>query len=76
MPGVVSDASVLISLGGAQQLHLLRDFYHEVFVPTTVWQEVTGLGVVLPGAKEAIAANQEGWLKIKTPSNQVLVATL
>ena len=36
MPVVISDASVLISLGAVRQLHLLRDFYLEVVVPDAV----------------------------------------
>jgi len=41
MPAVISDASVLISLGAVGQLKLLREFYTEVFVPPAVWAEVT-----------------------------------
>ena len=52
MAAVVSDASVLISLGAVQQLHLLRDFYQEVIVPDAVWREVTAGASALPGANE------------------------
>jgi hypothetical protein len=76
MAAVVSDASVLICLGAAGQIHLLRDFYQEVVVPDAVWREVTVAAASLPGAKEAALANQEGWLKVRTPAQPGLVATL
>jgi len=52
MPVVVSDASVLICLGAARQLHLLRDFYQEIIVPDAVWREVTVAVASRAGAKE------------------------
>jgi len=76
MAAVVSDASVLICLGAAGQVHLLRDFYLEVIVPDAVWREVTVAAASLPGAKAAVQANQEGWLKVRTPSQQGLLAAL
>jgi predicted nucleic acid-binding protein len=41
MPTVISDASVVIDLGAAGQIELLREFYGEVLVPPAGWAEVT-----------------------------------
>lgn len=76
MPAVVSDASVLICLGALRQLQLLRDFYQEILVPDAVWQEVTITAATRPGARETIQANQQGWLRVRTPSNRALVKAL
>jgi uncharacterized protein len=76
MPAVVSDASVLICLGALRQLQLLRDFYHDVLVPDAVWREVTVAAASRPGAHETIQASQQEWLKVRTPGNRALVASL
>ena len=74
MAAVVSDSSVLICLGVAGQYHLLREFYGEIIVPEAVWQEVTAASA--PGASETIQARESGWLKVRTPTNISLVASL
>ena len=61
MPTVISDASVLIGLGAAGQIHLLREFYSELLVPPAVWADVTDAGT-RPGAAAARAAKNDGWL--------------
>jgi uncharacterized protein len=76
MPAVVSDASVLISLGAAGCLALLKDFYQTVLVPNAVWQEIAGSPLPLPGTTEAMQARQEGWLRVETPRNRALVSSL
>lgn len=76
MPAVVSDASVLICLGAVRHLYLLQEFYLTVIVPGAVWQEVMAAAGSLAGAKEAVRANQQGWLTVQSPKNQSLVATL
>lgn len=76
MPAVVSDASVLISLGALQQLHLLRDFFQEILVPDAVWREVTVVAASRPGAQATIQASHQGWLKVQTPLNRPLVTSL
>ena len=62
MPVMISDASVLISLGAVRQIHLLPTFYVEVVVPEAVWREVTVGAVGRAGAKDAIQANQQAQL--------------
>ncbi len=76
MPVVVSDASVLISLGATGHIDLLKDFYQTVVVPNAVWQEITGSPLPLPGTTEAKQARQEGWLRVETPRNRALVSSL
>ena len=76
MPAVVSDASVLICLGAVGQIHLLKDFFQEVFVPDAVWQEVTVGAAMRAGAKETVQARHHGWLQVQTPDNRALVASL
>ena len=76
MPVVVSDASVLISLGATGHIDLLKDFYQTVVVPTAVWQEITSSPLPLPGTTEARQASQEGWLRVETPRNRALVSLL
>ena len=76
MPAVVSDASVLICLGAVGQIHLLKDFFQEVFVPDAVWQEVTVGAAMRAGAKETVQARHHGWLQVQTPNNRALVASL
>lgn len=76
MPAVVSDASVLISLGAAGHFDLLKDFYQIILVPTAVWQEITGSPLPLPGTTEAMQARQVGWLRVETPRDRALVSSL
>ena len=75
MPTVISDASVLICLGAAGQIELLRDFYSQGLVPPAVWAEVTQAGA-RPGAAEAHAAKTNGWLQVRAPSSTPLLARL
>jgi len=76
MPAVVSDASVLIYLGALQRLDLLQNFFQEVLVAQAVWREVTCAARSRPGAKETIEAGRQGWLKVRSPQNLALVASL
>jgi predicted nucleic acid-binding protein len=75
MPTVISDASVLIGLGAAGRIELLREFYGEVLVPPAVWAEVTSAGT-RPGAEEARSARQAGWLQLRAPASAPLVRQL
>ena len=75
MPAVISDASVLICLGAVGQIELLREFYTEVFVPPAVWGEVTSAGA-RPGAAEAQAGRNAGWLQVRTPTPTPHLANL
>jgi uncharacterized protein len=59
---VVPDAGPLISLGGADQIELLRKLYDDVVVPKVVYDEVVVAGAGLPGAREVVAAR---WIRVE-----------
>jgi predicted nucleic acid-binding protein len=75
MPTVISDASVLIGLGATGQIELLRGFYAQVLVPPAVWAELASAGM-RPGAAEAHAAKNQGWLQLRAPASTPLLAHL
>src|SRR5947208_358227 len=75
MPAVISDASVVICLGAVGQIELLQQFYTEVLVPPAVWAEVTSAST-RPGATEAQAARNDGWLQVRAPASTALLAHL
>src|SRR2546426_6306541 len=76
MPGAVSDSSTLIHLALLGRLNLLRDFYDEVLIPPAVWKEVVEQGQGRPGSREVEEAVNAGWLKIESPTNQLVVRLL
>ncbi len=45
MSGVVSNAGPLIALGKLNLLHLLRELYHNVYIPKSVYEEVIVNGI-------------------------------
>jgi uncharacterized protein len=75
MAVVVSDASVLISLGAIGQFHILQELYREIVVPEAVWKEVTH-SASRPGAPEVIESQRRGWLKVLTVGNEILISSL
>lgn len=76
MPGAVSDSSTLIHLALLDRLDLLRQFYDEVLIPPAVWKEVVEQGQGRAGAREVEEAARSGWLKLETPTNQLLLGLL
>jgi uncharacterized protein len=63
-PKVVSNASPLIYLAKAGQLHLLREIYTEILIPNDVFQETGGS----KGSPDAIlidSAVNDGWIHIE-----------
>ena len=76
MPGVVSDSSTLIHLSAIGRLMLLQRFYGQVLMPPAVWREVVEEGRGRPGAREVEEAVRAGWLKIVSPSHEVLLHLL
>jgi len=73
MPAIVSDSSVLISLGGVGLLDLLREFHQSILVPPSVWVEVADTPDSPPAASVVREAHRAGWLKIQPPRNAPLV---
>lgn len=76
MPSVISNSSPLISLSAIQRLDLLRDFFGTVIVPPAVWREVVEEGQGRAGAAEVETAGSEGWIRIETFSNDLLLRLL
>jgi predicted nucleic acid-binding protein len=76
MPAIVSDASVLISLGGVGLLDLLREFHQTILSPPSVWVEVAGAADSPPAASVVREAQQAGWIKVEPPRNAPLVRSL
>jgi predicted nucleic acid-binding protein len=58
---IIGDSGPLIALAIIGQLELLPKLYRHVVVPYTVWQEITGQGLHLPGAMEI---SRLTWLEI------------
>ncbi len=63
-PKVVSNASPLIYLAKAGQLHLLREIYTEILIPNEVFQE-TGGSKGSPDAILIASAVDDGWVHIE-----------
>jgi predicted nucleic acid-binding protein len=59
---VVSNASPLIILARAGQLHLLAELYGAILIPAEVHAEVVVAGRGLPGSREVGEAD---WIKVK-----------
>lgn len=76
MPRAISDSSTLIHLALLGHVSLLREYYGQVLVPPAVWKEVVEEGQGRAGAREVEEAAQSGWLKVLTPTNEVLLRLL
>jgi len=76
MAAVISDASVLISLGSAGHLEILRDLYARVVIPGRISRECVGTSSSLPGAPEIQGALAAQWLVQAEPTNSALVNSL
>lgn len=76
MPAIVSDSSVLISLGGVGLLDLLREFHQTILIPPSVWMEVAEAPDSPPAASVVREAHRAGWLKVQLPRNSPLVRSL
>lgn len=44
MHKVVANSTPLIVLGRIGRLDILKELYHEIFIPTAVYREVTAIG--------------------------------
>lgn len=72
----ISDSSTLIHLAGIIRLEVLKELYQEIFIPPAVWKEVVEEGLSRPGAAEVKEAINEGWIKVKAPTNDSVVRLL
>ena len=64
---VVADTGPLIGLGRVGLLHLLRELYGRILIPSTVHDELR-LGSGRPGAEQSAEALTQGWLQVQEPS--------
>src|SRR5208283_5132227 len=69
MPVVISNSSPLIALSGIDQLHILKELWHEVVIPEAVYREVVTNGIGKPGADKAAAACSD-WIKVVSVINR------
>ncbi len=68
---VVADSTILIALGTARQLFLLRELYGAIIIPRRVYEEVVVDGKGMPGAAEVEQAVQDGWIGIRAPASSL-----
>ena len=70
---VVSNTSPIFYLSTIGQLDLLRQFYNEIVVPTTVFKEITNVGNTNVSATVIPTLS---WIKTQSAANQAFVNTL
>ncbi len=70
---VVSDASPLVGLAAIGRFELLRELYGEIFIPPTVFKELTQKGRGRPGDREV---REAAWVIEKACTDQELFRTL
>ena len=63
---VVTDSTPIISLAKIDKLHLLRDIFGKIYVPSAVYEEIVVKGKDRPGCKEIKEAQ---WVASKEVSN-------
>ena len=76
MPGVIANASTLITLASIGHLGLLREFHEKITIPPAVWREVVVEGGSRPGALEVKKAREAEWIEVQAPKNKHLVKSL
>ena len=75
MPVVISNSSPLIALSAIDQLHILKELWHEVVIPEAVYREVVTNGIGKPGADQTAAACGD-WIKVVSVINRSEVEAL
>ena len=73
---VAADSSVLIGLSLIKQFDLLKELFHEIYVPYAVYDEVAIKGKGEPGAKEIEIAIKSGWILRRRISSELAVKAL
>lgn len=76
MPKAVSNSSPLIHLAASGNFALLHEFYEEVWIPPAVWREVVEEGRQRPGAAEVRDAAEQGWTRVVSLHDDLLVKSL
>lgn len=70
---VVSNAGPLIALARIDHLALIQGLYGNVLIPRAVEQEVVGMGLNRPGAREISTAT---WIQVADVSDSIAVSLL
>jgi uncharacterized protein len=70
---VISDTSCLSALIQTRHLHLLKNLYESITIPTVVYDE---LAVLADFGIDISMLQESNWLKIQTPIDTVLVEKL
>jgi uncharacterized protein len=70
---VISDTSPITNLAAIGQLDILRLLYGDIIIPTAVYNEMAGLGKVVPGTAEV---QTFPWIKTQSVTNSVRVADI
>lgn len=68
-----SNSTPLIALAKINQLHLLKEFFGEIFIPEEVYDEVVLRGSGLTGASEVASCR---WIKTEPVANRLAVDAL
>ena len=76
MAEAVSDSSVLIHLGGIEQIELLQSLFESVIVPEAVWREVVVQNRSQTVVHAVETANRKGWLRRHSASTTPLLQHL
>lgn len=69
----VSNSTPLIALSKINRLNLLKEYFHDVYIPEEVYDEVVRRGGELAGASEVASCN---WIKVQQVKNRMAVETL
>lgn len=70
---VVSDASAIIALSIIGQLNILEQLFHEIVIPTAVFDEIVTQSSSRPGASEV---QNSGWITVRAVQDVSPVAKL
>ncbi|MDJ1179054.1 DUF3368 domain-containing protein [Roseofilum sp. BLCC_M91] len=70
---VISDTSPITNLAAIGQLDLLRQLYNHVIIPVAVYNEMVGIGKVVPGTEEVQTLP---WIQTQAVANGQQVAML
>jgi predicted nucleic acid-binding protein len=60
---IVSDASAIIALAIINRLNILKELFHEIIIPTAVFNEIVIHGSQRPGAE---AVQNSKWITVRS----------
>lgn len=72
---VVSNATPLIGLSILNRIELLKILFGEIYIPRTVFEELTIKGANRPGGQELAEGVSAGWVHVEdVPASSVLIS--